>query len=74
MPEMRGVFSSHVGAIGHDPATGELHVRYSNTGKTVVYHDVPTEVAARIMASPSIGEALHREVRNRYRHRYLADE
>lgn len=73
MPEMRTVFSSHVAAIGHDSTTGELHITFSKTGRTVVYAGVPAAVAAQVMAAPSIGEALHRLVRGRFEHRYLKD-
>lgn len=70
---MKSVFSSHVAAIGYDPASGELHVHYGNSGRTAVYAGVPAEVAHAVMAAPSIGEALWRDVRGRYRHGYLSD-
>lgn len=71
MPAMKPVFSSHVAAIGYEP--GALHVRYGNTGRTVVYRGVPPGVAADVMAAPSIGEALWRQVRDRFPHGYLKD-
>jgi hypothetical protein len=73
MPEMRFVYSSHIDEIGHDPDNRSLHVKYSN-GKTVVYggadDPIPQEVISRVLSSPSIGSALHAEIRGKYRHRY----
>jgi hypothetical protein len=70
--EMRSVYSSHVDAIGYDPETEELHVKYSS-GRTAVYDGVPPTVADTVQSSVvwSIGEALHAHVRGKYRHRYV---
>lgn len=70
MPEMRSVFSSHVDRIGYDMETAELHVSFAG-GRTAVYADVPPDVAGAVLASPSIGQALHAMVRGRYRHSYV---
>lgn len=68
--EMRQVFSSWVTDIGYDPETQELHVNYAKgRRKSAVYHGVPEDVAARVMAAPSIGEALHAEIRGSYDHK-----
>jgi hypothetical protein len=61
---MRAVFSSHVAEIGYDPEKSELHVKYQ-TGKTHVYERVPPETASIVMSAPSIGKALHAEVKSR---------
>lgn len=66
---MRQVFSSHVKSIGYDDAKGELHVSYQN-GKTAVYEGVPPATARNVMSSASIGQALHAQVRGRFKHRY----
>jgi hypothetical protein len=71
MPEMRSVFSSNVSRIGYDADSAELHVHFGN-GSEVVYHDVPSEVARRVLAAPSIGEALWANVRGQFEHRYNA--
>jgi len=68
--EHKPVFSSHVSSVGYDAAAGELHVAYVN-GKTVVYEGVPPGVARSVQTGPSVGSALHAEVKGRYKHRYL---
>jgi hypothetical protein len=67
--EMRQVFSDWVSEIGYDPETQELHVGYKRgKRRSAVYRGVPEDVAARVMSSPSIGEALHAEVRGQFEH------
>jgi hypothetical protein len=70
MPEMRAVYSSHVDEIGYDSEKSELHVKYQ-TGQTHVYESVPSETASIVMTAPSIGKALHAEVRGRFKSRSL---
>lgn len=48
------VKSSNIEAIGHDPATREMHVRFSG-GKTYVVHGVSPEQHAEFMAASSKG-------------------
>ena len=69
-PVMRQVFSSHVEAIGHDPATNELHVKW-DTGKTSVYSNVPPEKADAVANSWSVGKALREQVKGQHEHRYI---
>lgn len=73
MPVMRDVFSSHVNRIGHDPATGDLHVTW-NTGKTSVYSGVPQELANAVMNDWSVGTALTTHIKAFFPHKYLRDE
>lgn len=72
-PPMRSVFSTHVDRIGHDAATGELHVQW-DTGKTSVYVGVPPDVADEVMNSWSVGKALTERVKPRFQHRYVGEE
>lgn len=69
--DMRRVFSSHVEAIGYDTQSREFHVEYKN-GKTSVYMDVPPQVAQLIQSAPSIGEAIHANLRGQFAHGYKA--
>ena len=64
------VRSSHVDTVGYDAEQGELHVTY-NSGKTAVYKDVDEKTANSVMNAPSVGQALHRQVRGRFEHEYL---
>jgi hypothetical protein len=68
-PVMRGVFSSHVNKIGHDPETKELFVEW-DTGKTSIYTGVPVGVADTVSNSWSVGKALREHVKDAYPHRY----
>lgn len=68
--EMKPVFSSHIAAIGYDPDAQILFVDYQN-GNHGAYGDVPADVARDVMQAPSIGSAIHRQVRNRFGFKYL---
>ena len=74
--KLHSVYSSHISDIGYDEETRELHVVYSNTGKRIVYVDVPPEIASKVLPqnAPSIGEAMHAHIRGRFSFRYLAEE
>ena len=69
MPELHGVFSSHIEAVGHDPATNELIVRWKN-GRVSAYAGVSAEEAAAVRNARSVGEAL-RPIKARAEHRYV---
>ncbi len=73
---MQKVLSSFVISIGYDDAAQELHVRYAPTvknpaGDLVVYGQVEPETANDIMSAPSIGQALHSDIRGKYPHKKL---
>jgi hypothetical protein len=71
---MRDVYSSHVGRIGYDAETKELHVQWQDTGKTSIYSGVPPAVADATMNAWSVGKALTADVKKFYPHRYLSEE
>lgn len=66
MPEMNFVDSSNVEAIGHDPDSLELHVRF-RSGDTYVYYEVPSIVFDAFMSAPSKGSFLNREIKPVFR-------
>jgi hypothetical protein len=66
--DLRRVYSSHVERIGYDAETQELHVVWSR-GNGTVFAGVPADVSQRVLSAPSIGEALHAEVRGQYQGR-----
>lgn len=68
---MKGVYSSHIKSIGHDPDTNELHVTWDRSGKTSIYKNVPADLAHLVMNSKSVGEALNEHIKDDYDHRYL---
>lgn len=70
MPNMRPVTSSTVSEIGHDPATGELHVTWKKSGKTSIYSGVNAEKAKLVMNSWSVNGALNDLVKDNHEHNY----
>lgn len=70
MIPLKRVFSSHIDQVGYDPETFELQVVYK-TGKSVIYSNVPANVGRDVTEAPSIGDAMHQFVRNRYPFRYV---
>lgn len=72
--QMRRVFSSHVMEIGYDDETAALVVRYYPTekdplGKVVQYDGVDPETADGVTSAPSVGTALHLQIRGKFPHR-----
>jgi hypothetical protein len=65
MPEMIYVDSSNVEAIGYDDNAQELHVQFLSGG-LYVYYGVPRQVFDGLMASPSKGSFLNREIKGVY--------
>lgn len=66
---MRNVFSSRVNMVGHDPETNQLVVQWKR-GKTSIYDGVPADLAFQVMNAPSVGQAIHNQIKPKYAHRY----
>lgn len=54
---MTPVNSSNVAALGYEPVTRTLAVRFKS-GQTYHYKDVPADVAGAVQAASSIGSAI----------------
>ena len=52
------VKSSMLAALGYDPVSRTLAVRFTGSNYVHSYTDVPPEVVAAIRAAPSIGKAF----------------
>lgn len=65
MSELSPVSSSNISAIGYDPATRVLRVRFTNGG-TYAYADVPADAHAALLSAPSIGKAFSATCRGCY--------
>ncbi len=65
MTEMVYVDSSNIEAIGYDSVAQDLHVRFLNGGY-YIYHNVPETIFDQLMAAPSKGSFLNREVKGVY--------
>ena len=63
MVDMNYVDSSNIEAIGYDAATQDLYVQFLS-GSTYIYHGVPQEIYENLMAAPSHGSYLNREIKN----------
>lgn len=59
------VASSQVSSIGYDPKSETLEVEF-NQGAVYQYSGVPERVFAELMASPSKGQFLNRNVKDLY--------
>lgn len=59
--------SKAIREIGHDPATNELHVHFTNGG--YVYDNVSPEKFSALLAAESKGTHLHREIKPLHTHR-----
>lgn len=71
MPEMIFVDSSNIEAIGYDPTTRELHVRFLKSGETYVYHEVEEWMFEDFMRADSKGSFLSTNIKGRYDFRKL---
>jgi len=63
--EMRPVSSRNVAAVGYDPATQELRVRF-NSGATYSYRGVPESTYRAMMRSGSIGSFIAAHVKAQF--------
>jgi len=65
--DMHPVKSSNVDAVGYDPASRKMHIRFKNGG-TYCYHDVPQDKHAALIAAPSVGSFVHQNIRGIHKH------
>ena len=66
MPKMHMVESSCVEAVGYDPKTMDLYVRFLESGKTYIYFDVEASVFKDFMQAESKGKYFQKQVREDY--------
>jgi hypothetical protein len=65
LPEMISVSSSNVESIGYDESTELLYVKFLN-GSIYEYKNVPKMIYEQLLAAPSIGSYMHRNVKGLY--------
>ncbi|MBX3576381.1 MAG: KTSC domain-containing protein [Rhizobiaceae bacterium] len=68
MPEMIFVDSTNVEAIGYDPITQELHVRFVKSGETYAYYAVEEWVFQEFMQTDSKGNYLNTRIKPHYQY------
>jgi len=66
VPEMNFVDSSNIEAIGYEPDSQELHVRFLKSGETYVYYGVEDWVFQELMQADSKGIYFNANIRNTY--------
>ena len=71
MPEMIYVDSTNIEAIGYDPATRELHVRFLKSGETFVYYDVEDWEFEEFKGADSKGIFLNTNIKGRHNYAKL---
>lgn len=64
---MAPVKSSNIEAIGYDPASRELHVKFKSGG--YVYADVAPDKHAALMKAESKGKHVHEHIRPHHKAR-----
>ncbi len=71
MPEMHFIDSSNIEAIGYEPDSQELHVRFLKSGETYVHYSVEEWVFQELMQADSKGQYLNSNIRGRYQYAKL---
>jgi hypothetical protein len=68
--DMQRVDSSNIEAVGYDPVTSEMHVRFTN-GNLYAYKGVSAETHQDLMAADSPGSHLHEFVKGQHEYEKL---
>lgn len=64
---MESVNSTNLKAVGYNPITETLTIKFKN-GRTYEYYHVPLRVYGGLMSSQSKGKYHHRHIKNSYRY------
>lgn len=65
VPQLHPVQSSNIDAVGYDPETQTLSVRF-HSGDTFHYAGVPPGEYQDLISAGSIGGQFHRRIKGRY--------
>ena len=71
LPAIRRIESSSIDAIGYEPDSGKLYVRFVGSGRAYVYYGVPAPVYAAFMAADSKGRFVNTRIKGLYEYRRL---
>jgi KTSC domain len=66
--EMTPVESKMLHSVGYDAHAKELHARFAAGGPIYIYHDVPPEAHAALMAAESKGKHFLARIKGAYKH------
>lgn len=64
--EMIPVRSSAISAVGYDPSTGRMKIRFTSQGTIYDFCGVPQHIYDGLMNAASIGTYYDRFIRDRY--------
>lgn len=71
IPAIRSIESSSVAAVGYDPATRKLYLRFRGTGQAYVYYEVAPSTFADLMDAESKGGFVNTMIKGSYNYRRL---
>ena len=71
LPAIRGVESSSIAAVGYDPTTRRLYLRFVGSGNAYLYLDVPPAVFDALMRAESKGGFVNATIKGSYDYRRL---
>jgi hypothetical protein len=61
------VRSSSIDAVGYNPDTNHLYIKFKNNPKNYTFYNVPSHIYNELMAAASKGRYYHRNIEGRYR-------
>ena len=71
LPKIRQIESSSVDAVGYDPDSNKLYVRFVGSGRAYAYYGVSASVYDAFMAADSKGGFVNAHIKGRYEYRRL---
>lgn len=71
MTTLTPVKSSNIAAVGHDPETQELHVKF-HSGAVHAYSGVSAEKHQALLAASSIGSHFHKNILKAHKSRKVS--
>ena len=66
--EMKAVSSSHISAVGYEPDSQTLRIRFTS-GKEYDYANVPKNIYEGMMSAASVGKYFHANIKGIYQAR-----
>lgn len=71
LPAIRAVDSSSIAAVGYDPTTHRLYLRFVGSGNAYLYRDVPPATFDELMRAESKGGFVNTMIKGSYDYRRL---
>ena len=71
LPAIRAVESSSIAAVGYDPDSRRLYLRFVGSGNAYLYYDVPPSTFDELMNAESKGGFVNSMIKGSYDYRRL---